>query len=242
MHSGPIGAGSPLFVVSGMFGNVLNLSHVAHLLGEDRPFFALQARGLLGRPAPPRHLRGDGAGLPGRSAGVQPAGPYLLGGFSGGGLVAFEMARQLRGAGQQVSAMILLDTPIREPNRFGLLDKFEMLLPGFREEGFGYLGRKLRERREWKRELRERAAARAAETSRSSRFQSQRVGDAFRQHSRRTRCRRVDIGATLFRPSFRVKFRLGMVGRSMRSAILLAPDNGWTSHVRSLSVLEPGQS
>ena len=34
----------PFFLVAGMFGNVLNLSHLAHLLGEDRPFYALIAR------------------------------------------------------------------------------------------------------------------------------------------------------------------------------------------------------
>jgi len=45
---------------------------------------------------------------------VQPQGPYLLGGFSGGGLVAFEMARQLELAGEHTAALVLLDTPIRE--------------------------------------------------------------------------------------------------------------------------------
>ena len=43
---------TPLFMVAGMFGNVLNLSHMAHLLGEERPFYALQARGLYGNSAP----------------------------------------------------------------------------------------------------------------------------------------------------------------------------------------------
>jgi thioesterase domain-containing protein len=41
---------------------------------------------------------------------VQPRGPYLLGGASAGGLVAFEMAQQLHATGERVSALILLDT------------------------------------------------------------------------------------------------------------------------------------
>jgi thioesterase domain-containing protein len=43
---------------------------------------------------------------------VQPRGPYLLGGNSSGGLVAFEMAQRLRAAGQQVALLALLDTPV----------------------------------------------------------------------------------------------------------------------------------
>ena len=52
MHTGSVADGTPLFVVAGMFGNVLNLRHLAHLLGEDRPFYALQARGLYGDAEP----------------------------------------------------------------------------------------------------------------------------------------------------------------------------------------------
>jgi thioesterase domain-containing protein len=35
-----------------MFGNVLNLRHLAHLVGSDRPFYGLQARGLFGDANP----------------------------------------------------------------------------------------------------------------------------------------------------------------------------------------------
>ena len=45
---------------------------------------------------------------------VQPRGPYFLGGFSFGGLVAFEMAQQLRQSGQQLALLVLIDpTPPR---------------------------------------------------------------------------------------------------------------------------------
>ncbi len=52
MHQGEGGAKLPFFLVAGMFGNVLNLRHLAHLLGHDRPFYGLQARGLYGDDAP----------------------------------------------------------------------------------------------------------------------------------------------------------------------------------------------
>jgi thioesterase domain-containing protein len=40
---------------------------------------------------------------------LQPEGPYFLGGFSLGGLVAFEMAQQLRQQGQAVALLVLID-------------------------------------------------------------------------------------------------------------------------------------
>ena len=40
---------------------------------------------------------------------VEPSGPYLIGGFSSGGLVAHEMAQQLRSAGEPVALLALLD-------------------------------------------------------------------------------------------------------------------------------------
>src|SRR6266567_3409711 len=40
---------------------------------------------------------------------VQPEGPYLLGGFCGGGVIAFEIAQQLRAKGQVVDLLVLLE-------------------------------------------------------------------------------------------------------------------------------------
>ncbi|MCC5863482.1 MAG: SDR family NAD(P)-dependent oxidoreductase, partial [Gammaproteobacteria bacterium] len=89
MHSGPVGDRTPLFMVSGMFGNVLNLSHLAHLLGEDRPFYALQARGLFGDEPPHETFEEMATDYLEEIRQIQPHGPYLLGGFSGGGVTAY---------------------------------------------------------------------------------------------------------------------------------------------------------
>jgi thioesterase domain-containing protein len=90
------GTATPFFLVAGMFGNVLNLRHLANQIGTDRPFYGLQARGLFGGAAPhetfeemaAEYIAGDPPGAAAR--------PVLLGGFSGGGITALEMARQLR--------------------------------------------------------------------------------------------------------------------------------------------------
>ncbi|HEX2679345.1 MAG TPA: SDR family NAD(P)-dependent oxidoreductase, partial [Polyangiales bacterium] len=85
----------PFFLVGGMFGNVINLRHLAGLIGEDRPFHGVQARGLLGNEDPHETFEEMARDYLAELRAVQPHGPYLLGGFSGGGIAAYEMARQL---------------------------------------------------------------------------------------------------------------------------------------------------
>ena len=48
----PKGSKTPFFLVAGMHGNVLNFRNLADLLGDDRPIFGLQARGLYGDSEP----------------------------------------------------------------------------------------------------------------------------------------------------------------------------------------------
>jgi acyl transferase domain-containing protein/thioesterase domain-containing protein/acyl carrier protein len=119
MHDGEGGPKTPFFLVAGMFGNVLNLRHLAHLLGSDRPFYGLQARGLYGDEAPHTSLYETAADYIAEMRIVQPHGPYLLGGFSGGGITAYEISHQLEAEGETVSLLAMLDTPL--PQRRPLL-------------------------------------------------------------------------------------------------------------------------
>eukprot|EP00494_Astrolonche_serrata_P016437 UN16603 len=75
-----------------MFGNVLNLRHLAQLIGEERPFYGLQARGLYGDHAPHETFEAMASDYIAEIKTVQPEGPYILGGFSGGGITAYEIA------------------------------------------------------------------------------------------------------------------------------------------------------
>src|SRR5690554_5798698 len=110
MHEGEGGPKRPFFLVAGMFGNVLNLRHLAQLLGQDRPVWGLQARGLFGDAPPHRRLDEAARDYIAELRQVQPHGPYLLGGFSGGGITAWEMARQLQAEGEEVALLAMLDT------------------------------------------------------------------------------------------------------------------------------------
>jgi amino acid adenylation domain-containing protein len=109
------GSKRPFFLVAGGAGadsELLVYASLAPYLDADQPFFGL----------PVKHLGGPGASftveeLAGRLleevTGRQPSGPYLLGGECIGGIVAFEMAQQLRARGQDVALLALLDTVTR---------------------------------------------------------------------------------------------------------------------------------
>ena len=151
MHQGEGGAGGAFFLVAGMFGNVLNLRHLAQLLGGDRPFYGLQARGLYGDTAPHTTIPEAAADYIAELRQVQPRGPYQLGGFSGGGLTAWEMARQLVAAGETVSVLVLLDTPLPMRPALSRADRVLIKLAEIRAKGPGYLVEWARARRAWAR-------------------------------------------------------------------------------------------
>ncbi len=112
MHAGEGGPKTPFFLVAGMFGNVLNLRHLAHLIGTDRPFYGLQARGLYGDAAPHDDLVQAATDMIAEMRQVQAQGPWLVGGFSGGGITAYEIAQQLAAQGEEVAGVVMLDTPL----------------------------------------------------------------------------------------------------------------------------------
>ncbi|UUU31876.1 amino acid adenylation domain-containing protein [Streptomyces sp. CA-210063] len=113
----PGGDERPLFFVHPMGGNVLCYVRFAKHLAPGRPFYALQAAGVDAGTEPLRSVEEIAAGYVERIRRVQPEGPYLIGGWSFGGFVAFEMARQLRAAGQEVRRLVLLDTTALNPGR-----------------------------------------------------------------------------------------------------------------------------
>jgi amino acid adenylation domain-containing protein len=109
----PIQAGGsrpPLYCVHALGGNVLTYKLLSRHLGPDQPIYALQAQGLDGTQPPHTRVEDMAAHYIKAIGQLQPEGPYPLAGFSFGGVVAFEMARQLRVAGQKVSLVALLDT------------------------------------------------------------------------------------------------------------------------------------
>ena len=96
-------------MVPGIGGNVLCYGELARLLGTDQPFYGLQARGLDEREHPFERIEPMATHYVAEIRRVQPRGPYRIGGTCFGGLVAYEMARQLRQAGETTEMLFLLE-------------------------------------------------------------------------------------------------------------------------------------
>ena len=109
----PSGGRRPFFCVHPSGGTVLCFSSLARHLGTDRPFYGLQARGVEGYEEPNTQIEVMATQYIEAMRAVQPEGPYLLGGWSFGGIVAFEMAQQLSRQGQSVPLLALLDSGTR---------------------------------------------------------------------------------------------------------------------------------
>ncbi|WP_163870292.1 alpha/beta fold hydrolase, partial [Myxococcus eversor] len=107
----------PLFLVHGGGGSALSYTELVRQLAPSRPIHGLSASGLEGGELPPASVEILARDYLSQLRAVQPHGPYLLAGWSFGGLVAYEMARRLQASGEQVELLALLDShaPKAEP-------------------------------------------------------------------------------------------------------------------------------
>ena len=106
----PSGSQPPFFCVHGVGGNVIGLRELGQCMGPDYPFYGLQSQGLDGTRPCHKTIEEMALHYIHEIRSVQPNGPYFLGGFSFGGLVAYEMAQQLRAGGEEVGLLVLFDT------------------------------------------------------------------------------------------------------------------------------------
>ena len=78
-------------------------------LGSDQPFYGLQSQGLDGSCPPLSKIEDMAALYLKEIQRVRPHGPYFLGGYCGGGTIAFEVAQQLQARGEQIALLALFD-------------------------------------------------------------------------------------------------------------------------------------
>jgi oxalate---CoA ligase len=98
----------PFFCVHASDGTAIGMQPLATAMHEDLTFYCLQAKGLDGSE-PFATVEEAAACYLNEMRGVQPHGPYYLGGYCFGGFVAFEMARMLEQEGETVATLILID-------------------------------------------------------------------------------------------------------------------------------------
>ncbi|APX22784.1 MAG: polyketide synthase [Rhodobacteraceae bacterium] len=237
MHDGEGGPKTPFFLVAGMFGNVLNLRHLAHLLGADRPFYGLQARGLYGGEAPHHDIVEMARDYIAEMRQVQPEGPYMVGGFSGGGITAFEIARQLETAGEEVSLCVLLDTPLPVRRPLAPRDRLLIQLQEARAKGPFYPLLWARNRIRWEIAKRRTGAETGAEHS----FHNAEIEAAFLAAVARYEVTPWDGRLVLYRPPLVGKWQVsgGRIVNSERAYVL--NDNDWSRFVPHVEAHEvPG--
>jgi thioesterase domain-containing protein/aryl carrier-like protein len=106
----PHGSRPPLFLVHLGGGHVLRYCEMTRHLPAEQPVYGIQARGLDGEAPPLRSIEEMASWYLREVRAVQPHGPYRIGGMCVGGVIALEMAQQLRAAGEEVALLAVLDT------------------------------------------------------------------------------------------------------------------------------------
>jgi acyl transferase domain-containing protein/thioesterase domain-containing protein/acyl carrier protein len=238
LHQGDDAQKPPFFIVAGMFGNVLNLRHLALMLGRDRPVYGLQARGLIGDEEPHRTMGAAAADYIAELRAVQPHGPYLLGGYSGGGLIAYEMAQQLKAAGEEVAVLAMIDTP--QPVRPGLTrrDKALIKMLDLRRKGPRYLGEWAADRLRWELDKRK---AKPTDADTPAGFNNHKIEAGFLQAAASYDLKPWAGPLVLFRPPLDRHWQVsgGAWVSAQREYVL--EDNGWTPWASRLQVIQvPG--
>ena len=150
----PRGTRMPIYAVSGHNGDVFAFRDLVRQLGEDQPFYGLQAPGLDGRSEPLARVEDIAAYLAAQIRTFQPAGSFVIAGYCAGGSVALELARQLASAGAEPALLALFGCAHPTVYRFSLRYWLERValhagiaarLPSFRAR-WGYLAERWRAR------------------------------------------------------------------------------------------------
>ena len=105
---------APLYLVQGYDMNVLGFNNIAAYMNPDRTIYGFQAKGLNGIDAPHDTIESMAADYVEAMLKGNPHGPYCLAGYSYGGIVAFEMAKQLTVRGKQIGMLAVIDTHITD--------------------------------------------------------------------------------------------------------------------------------
>ena len=229
----------PIFVVAGMFGNVLNLRHLALQFGEERAVYGLQARGLTGDTAPHTTVEAAAQDYIAEMRMVQPDGPYLLAGYSGGGITAYEMAQQLRQSGEEVGMVVMLDTPLPVRPSLSRPDKAMIKLAELRRKGPGYVVEWARNRWDW--EKQKRGAQPIGPANPEAAFNNEKIEMAFRSAVEVYDVTPWNGPLTLFRPP--LDRHWSVTGGQWVSAAkeYVFADNDWTQYAPQIEVIEvPG--
>lgn len=104
------GKKNPVFLVHGAGLNVLLFKAISDYFGDNQPMYGIQALGLNHETDIPSTFEGIAARYVQDIIDVHPEGPYAIAGYSLGGFLAFEIARQLKAMDKVITFLGVMDT------------------------------------------------------------------------------------------------------------------------------------
>lgn len=106
----------PIYFAPGAAGNGLAIARITNHLGSERPVYMFQYPVGSERQQEIVHIEKMAEHYMQALRAVQPQGPYILGGYSAGGMVALEAAQQLQQQNQDVDLLVIVDVPAQSSN------------------------------------------------------------------------------------------------------------------------------
>ncbi|MFL9484062.1 non-ribosomal peptide synthetase [Chitinophagaceae bacterium LWZ2-11] len=114
----PTGTKMPLYIVHGAGLHVLLFNTLAANMDADQPIYGLQAKGMNEIDEPLDNMQDIAAHYVAEIIAQNPTGPYALAGYSFGGIIAFEMTKQLEAMGKEVKMLAMFDTYAYRSDKF----------------------------------------------------------------------------------------------------------------------------
>lgn len=141
----PRGTRVPLFCVHAVGGDVLFYEQLAKALGTDQPFYAIRSALITREDMYETTVEELASIYVSEMRAFYPQGPYLIGGASFGGLIAFEMARQLEAQGATPALLLMLDAMVPGSEEIVAASaRASTFRKNLREQGLPYLKEKIR--------------------------------------------------------------------------------------------------
>jgi acyl transferase domain-containing protein/thioesterase domain-containing protein/D-arabinose 1-dehydrogenase-like Zn-dependent alcohol dehydrogenase/acyl carrier protein len=126
-----------LVMIHPVGGHVFFYRELAQQLESEQPVYGIQAQGVDGKSTPLDQIEAMATQYIRQLQKHQPTGPYLLGGSSFGGMIAYEMAQQLKQQGEDIGLLVLIDTPGPEHMPTGHLNEDVEVMAYILEVGNG---------------------------------------------------------------------------------------------------------
>jgi thioesterase domain-containing protein len=140
---------------------------------------------------------------------AQPHGPYLIGGYSGGGITAYEMAQQLAAAGEEVGLLVFLDTPTTREPELTPAKRLELARLRIARQGVGYFTEAIKRKWSGKAAQWRKALNRPLAKFRPQDFRTENIEAAFYRALALYTIRPYGGAVALFRPPLEQVFTLG---------------------------------